>query len=174
MQTGEIHLQNFTNLHQSLFWILKSLENYVWHKHMMLGWIEIMKIISTLKNLLKFKIPVPSFKFYHIFRFRSVCGKPPSPHIPNFWLPWNEAHSMSRAVRVLQDVDPRCIKFMKIAHLCRFAVLIYIDGKMHADIVACVSYIYIYISQQGLRWCWMGKCESVDISTTRCKWRTCI
>lgn len=53
---------------------------------------------------------------------------------------------MSRAVRVLQDVDPRCIKFMKIAHLCRFAVLIYIDGKMHADIVACVSYIYIYIT----------------------------
>jgi len=46
---------------------------------------------------------------------------------------------MSRAVRVLQDVDPRCIKFMKIAHLCRFAVFD-LDGKMHVDIVTCVPY----------------------------------
>ncbi len=105
-----------------LFWILKSLKKCVWHKHMMLGWIEIMIINSTSKNMLNSWIPVLYlFIFIHIFSItlslRKTTGWIPSPHIPETWRFKCEAHSMSRAVRVLQDVDPRCVDIMKIAHL---------------------------------------------------------
>ena len=76
-----------------LFWILKSLKKYVWHKHMMLGWIEIMIIISTSKNMLYL------FVFLHIFSITLSLRKTtiPSPHIP-IWLPWN-IFSIARLIR---------------------------------------------------------------------------